>query len=48
METMFRNSFSNKIKDMIIIADPASNETPEWMSLFLHRGRMGGDELTLV
>ena len=29
IETMFRNSFSNRIKDMIIIADPTSNETPE-------------------
>jgi len=48
MQTMFRNSLSNKIKDMTVIADPASNETTEWMSLFTHGGRMDGDELTLV
>lgn len=28
METMLRNSFSNRIKDMIIIADPVTNESP--------------------
>ena len=40
METMFRNSFSNRIKDMIMIADPTSNETPKGIDIFAQDGRV--------
>ena len=44
METMFRNSFSNRTKDMIIIADPISNETPKVVVNLTQDRRAATDE----
>ena len=43
METMFRNSFSNRIKDMIIIADPIPNQTPKEINVLTQNGRVETD-----
>lgn len=43
IETMFRNSFSNRIKDMIIIAEPISNETPKEIHTLTYNGRVEKD-----
>jgi hypothetical protein len=43
IETMFRNSFSNRIKDMIIIADPIPNQTPKEINIPTQNGRVGVD-----
>ena len=43
METMFRNSFSNRIKDMIIIADPTSKETPKEINILTRHGPVETD-----
>ena len=37
METMFRNSFSNRIKDMIIMADPESTENKPYNPILTSR-----------
>ena len=39
METMFRNSFSNRINDMIMIANPILNEPPKEINIFAQDGR---------
>jgi hypothetical protein len=43
METMFRNSFSNRIKDMVIIADPIPNQIPKEISILTQNGRVEAD-----
>ena len=43
IETMFRNSFSNRIKDMIIIADPTSNGTPKEINILSQGGPVETD-----
>ena len=44
METMFKNSFSNRIKDMIIIADPIPNQIPKEINTLTQNGRVKADK----
>jgi len=43
METMVKNSFSDRIRDIVMIADPTPNETPNVINSLTQDGRAGTD-----